>query len=170
MPVPLAQEILLFGVILHQLGQRGKLLAAVQVVVVTRVLDLNVGHLIVPPEQEKPQREFNLSVSRQACKLRWTHSKEALSIFCTFLFSLAPCTTHKQPPTHIFIQYMLAQTKSKPCTLCRPHSLTKPKCTHTIKCPAYKAICSHFNTLNLILLKNVHISSSVIFSYTVFCL
>lgn len=56
MPVPLAQEILLFGVILHQLGQRGKLLAAVQVVVVTRVLDLNVGHLIVPSEEEKSSR------------------------------------------------------------------------------------------------------------------
>lgn len=35
MAVPLAQEILLFGVILHQLGQRGKLLPSVQVVVVT---------------------------------------------------------------------------------------------------------------------------------------
>lgn len=93
MAVPLTQEILLFSVILHQLGQRGKLLASVQVVVVARVLDLNVGHLIVTPEREKPQWEFNHSVSYHACKQKWTHSKEALSIFL-FVFlscSLAPC-------------------------------------------------------------------------------
>lgn len=47
--VPLPQQVLLLGVVLHQLGQRGKLLAAVQVIVVARVLDLDVGHLIVPP-------------------------------------------------------------------------------------------------------------------------
>ena len=34
MAVPLAQQILLLCVILHQLGQRGKLLAPVQVIVV----------------------------------------------------------------------------------------------------------------------------------------
>lgn len=47
--VPLSQQVLLLGVVLHQLGQRGKLLAAIQVIVVARVLDLDVGHLIVPP-------------------------------------------------------------------------------------------------------------------------
>lgn len=62
MAVPLAQKILLLGVILNQLGQRGKLLAAVQVVVVTRVLDLNVGHLIVPPEREKTKWESLLVI------------------------------------------------------------------------------------------------------------
>lgn len=56
MAVPLTQEILLFSVILHKLGQCGKLLAAVQVVVVTRVLDLNVGHLIVASGQEKKKK------------------------------------------------------------------------------------------------------------------
>lgn len=34
MAIPLTQEILLFGVILHQLGQGGERLASVQVVVV----------------------------------------------------------------------------------------------------------------------------------------
>lgn len=58
MAVPFAQEILLFGVILHQLGQRCKFLAPIQVIVVARVLDLNVGHLIITPEREKPQKEF----------------------------------------------------------------------------------------------------------------
>lgn len=53
MTVPLPQQILLLGVVLHQLGQRGKLLAPVQVIVVTRVLDLDVGHLIIPPVQGK---------------------------------------------------------------------------------------------------------------------
>lgn len=53
MAVPLAQKILLFGVILDQLSQRGKLLATIEVVVVTGVLDLYVGHLITPPEQKK---------------------------------------------------------------------------------------------------------------------
>lgn len=48
MAVPLAQKVLLFGVILHQLSQRGELLTAVQVIVVARVLDLDVGHLITP--------------------------------------------------------------------------------------------------------------------------
>lgn len=50
MAVPLTQQILLLGVILHQLGQRGELLASVQVVVIARVLDLDVRHLIVAPE------------------------------------------------------------------------------------------------------------------------
>lgn len=36
-------------VVLHQLGQRGKLLAAIQVVVVARVLDLDVGDGAIPP-------------------------------------------------------------------------------------------------------------------------
>lgn len=53
MAVPLAQKILLLGVILHQLGQRGKLLATIEVVVVAGVLDLYVGHLITPPKQKK---------------------------------------------------------------------------------------------------------------------
>ena len=64
--VPLTQEILLLSVILHQLGQSGKLLATVKVIVVTRVLDLNVGHLIVPPAQNE-----TLSY---VCQLRWTQS------------------------------------------------------------------------------------------------
>lgn len=59
MAVPLAQEVLLFGVILHQLGQRGELLASVQVIVVTRVLDLNVGHLIVTPGRENRGNSVN---------------------------------------------------------------------------------------------------------------
>lgn len=61
--VPLSQQVLLLGVVLHQLGQRGKLLAAVQVIVVARVLDLDVGHLIVPPgggmETEKKSSTFS---------------------------------------------------------------------------------------------------------------
>lgn len=52
MAVPLAQKILLLGVVLHQLGQRRKLLPPIQVVVVARVLDLNVGHLIVTPKRK----------------------------------------------------------------------------------------------------------------------
>ena len=47
--VPLAQQVVLLGVVLHQLGQRGKLLPAIQIVVVPRVLDLNVGDLIITP-------------------------------------------------------------------------------------------------------------------------
>ncbi len=108
MAVPLTQKILLFSVILHQLGQSGKLLASVQVVVVARVLDLNVGHLIVSPEQEKPQWQFNHSVSYRACKQKWTHSKEALSIFLSGFVScsLVPCRysnnehTNSHPHTH----------------------------------------------------------------------
>lgn len=57
MAVPLAQKILLLGVILDQLGQRGKLLATIEVVVVTGVLDLYVGHLITPPEQKKNKQK-----------------------------------------------------------------------------------------------------------------
>lgn len=49
MSVPFAQQILLFGVILHQLGQRCELLPPVQVIVVARVLNLDVRHLIVAP-------------------------------------------------------------------------------------------------------------------------
>lgn len=52
MAIPLAQKILLFGVILHQLGQRGELLTTIEVVVVPGVLDLYVGHLIAPSKQE----------------------------------------------------------------------------------------------------------------------
>lgn len=55
--VPLSQQVLLLGVVLHQLGQRGKLLAAIQVIVIARVLDLDVGHLITPPEGEMGKRE-----------------------------------------------------------------------------------------------------------------
>lgn len=62
MAVPLAQKILLFGVKLHQLGQRGKLLATIEVVVVTGVLDLYVGHLIAPPKQGKSTLNKSLSV------------------------------------------------------------------------------------------------------------
>lgn len=53
MAVPLAQKILLFSVILHQLSERGEFLASIQVIIVARVLDLNVGHLIVTPEWKK---------------------------------------------------------------------------------------------------------------------
>lgn len=56
MAVPFAQKVLLFGVILHQLSQRGELLTAVQVIVVARVLDLNVGHLITPSARGTGER------------------------------------------------------------------------------------------------------------------
>lgn len=72
--IPLAQEVLLFSVILHQLGQCGELLASIQVIVVTSVLDLNVGHLILTPDgrkkkKEKKKRKFSqLSFIYHDCK------------------------------------------------------------------------------------------------------
>lgn len=43
---------MLLRVVLHQLCQSGKLLTSVKVVVVPRILDLNVGDLIISPNQE----------------------------------------------------------------------------------------------------------------------
>ena len=39
-------------VVLHQLGQRGKLLSPVQVIIVPCVLDLDVGDSAVPPREK----------------------------------------------------------------------------------------------------------------------
>lgn len=70
--IPLAQEVLLFSVILHQLGQCGELLASIQVIVVTSVLDLNVGHLIFTPDggkKKKKKKKFSqLSFIYHECK------------------------------------------------------------------------------------------------------
>lgn len=74
MAVPLAQKILLFGVKLHQLGQRGKLLATIEVVVVTGVLDLYVGHLIAPPKQGKSTLNKSLSVLFFSVTHSYTHT------------------------------------------------------------------------------------------------
>lgn len=87
MAVPLTQEILLFGVILDQLGQRGKLLASVQVVVVAWVLDLDVGHLIVAPEQEKKNKINKSQLVIMHINGGRFHFKEALSIILFVFFS-----------------------------------------------------------------------------------
>lgn len=44
---------MLLGVVLDQFSQRGELLPSVQVIIVSRVLDFNMGDLIVPPAQNK---------------------------------------------------------------------------------------------------------------------
>lgn len=44
---------MLLGVILDQFSQRGELLPSVQVIIVPRVLDFNMGDLIDPPAQNK---------------------------------------------------------------------------------------------------------------------
>lgn len=125
MAVPLTQEILLFSVILHQLGKRSKLLAAVQVVVVTRVLDLNVGHLIVPSEQEKPQWEFNRLVSHHATTEMDTLKKcSAALLTCTL-------NTHRNNHPHIlYVHTVNADTnKIKNLHTLSPTSLSLKACT-----------------------------------------
>ncbi|TNN54557.1 hypothetical protein EYF80_035260 [Liparis tanakae] len=52
--VPVLQDAVLRRVVLHQLGQGGKLLPAIQVVVVSCVLDPDVGHQLAHPEEMKP--------------------------------------------------------------------------------------------------------------------
>lgn len=47
------QEVVLLGVVLDQFSQRGEFLPSVQVIIVPRVLDFNMGDLIVPPAQNK---------------------------------------------------------------------------------------------------------------------
>lgn len=66
--VLLPQQPLLLGVVLHQLCQRGELLAAVQVIVIPRVLDLNVRHLIVSSEEGRQTsvREWKPSAGLQS--------------------------------------------------------------------------------------------------------
>lgn len=49
----LFQLSMMFHVILHQLSQRGKLLSTVQVIIISRVLDLNVGDGAISPSEEK---------------------------------------------------------------------------------------------------------------------
>ena len=47
--VAVLQRAAVVGVVVHQLRQCGELLAAVQVVVVARVLDADVGHVVLDP-------------------------------------------------------------------------------------------------------------------------
>lgn len=54
--VLLPQQSVLLRVVLHQLREGGELLPSVQVVVIPRVLDLDVCHLIVSPEEGKETR------------------------------------------------------------------------------------------------------------------
>jgi len=66
--VPVVQDAVLRRVVLHQLGQGGKLLPAIQVVVVSCVLDPDVGHQLAHPEEIKqsnwPTKNFlNTSLS-----------------------------------------------------------------------------------------------------------
>lgn len=59
--VLLPQQPLLLCVVLHQLGERGKLLPSIQVVVIPRVLDLDVRHLIISSAEgrsNKSEREW----------------------------------------------------------------------------------------------------------------
>ena len=49
MPILLFQLVPALCVVLHQLSQRGKFLPSVQVKVIARVLDFNVGDFSVPP-------------------------------------------------------------------------------------------------------------------------
>ncbi len=49
----LFQLSVMFHVILYQLSQGGKLLSTVQVIIVSRVLDLNVGDGAISPCEEK---------------------------------------------------------------------------------------------------------------------
>ncbi len=49
----LFQLSVMFHVILHQLSQGGKLLSTVQVIIVSRVLDLNVSDGAISPREEK---------------------------------------------------------------------------------------------------------------------
>lgn len=44
---------MLLGVVLDQFSQSGEFLPSVQVIIVPRVLDFNMGDLIVPPAQNK---------------------------------------------------------------------------------------------------------------------
>lgn len=41
-------------VVVHQLGQRGEPLPSVEIIVVARVLDIDVGHLTVAPGRQVP--------------------------------------------------------------------------------------------------------------------
>lgn len=49
-PVPVLQDAILRRVVVHQLGQGGKLLPAVQVVEVAGVLDADVSNLVTHPD------------------------------------------------------------------------------------------------------------------------
>lgn len=49
-PVPVLQDAILRRVVVHQLGQGGKLLTAIQVVEVAGVLDADVSNLVTHPD------------------------------------------------------------------------------------------------------------------------
>lgn len=57
------QDAIFCRVVFHQLRQRGKLLSTIQVVVVTGVLDPDVGHRFTHPEKMKPTRSHQRSES-----------------------------------------------------------------------------------------------------------
>lgn len=56
-PIFLLQLPVMLHVILHQLCQGGKLLSAVKVIVISRVLDFNVGDGAVSPAQRGEKKE-----------------------------------------------------------------------------------------------------------------
>ena len=61
--VALSELALVLHVVLDELGQRGKLLPAVQVIVVARVLDLDVRHFPVTSAREKEVHYKSISLS-----------------------------------------------------------------------------------------------------------
>lgn len=56
----LFQLSVMFHVILHQLSQGGKLLSTVQVIIVSSVLDLNVGDGAISPRDEKSLNSLHI--------------------------------------------------------------------------------------------------------------
>lgn len=53
------QNAVLRRVVLHQLWQGGKLLPSIQVVIVSRVLDADVGHCLAHPEKKQQSGHRN---------------------------------------------------------------------------------------------------------------
>lgn len=151
MAVPFSQEILLFGVVLHQLSQRGELLASVQVVVVTWVLDLNMGHLIVTPEwgEKKPDGEFSQLF------FMWVNRGGLTPDSQEGFFYLVPCinfnTEHTDTRTnghpHTCPYSMRSHKQNQDHAHFFTHAHSDYKCIYAIKkCPAHQAICSHCKT------------------------
>lgn len=56
------QDAILRRVVLHQLRQGGKLLPAIQVVEVSRILDPDVRHLLAHPETKEPLGRKQLTI------------------------------------------------------------------------------------------------------------
>lgn len=85
--VPVLQDAVLRCVVVHQLGQGGKLLPAIQVVVVSCVLDPDVGHQLAHPEEIKHQpSKFLLN------KKPPDDSKENISVSAVLGYNSLNCT------------------------------------------------------------------------------